>query len=288
MPPLLIGGAIQAGGSILSGILGGNAASKAAGQQAAAGQAAAQGQREAGQQAQSDLQVALKNETANEQPFLSAGQGAVGNLSRLLAPGGSLTSSYSPFVAPNAVTMSNDPGYQFQLQQGENAIQNSAAARGGLLSTGTAKNLNNYAQGTAAQAFNDVYNRALSTYNTNFNTYNTSQNNLYNRLLGLTGVGENAAGTLNSNINSGTQSLASLLTGNAQAVGNDIMGVGNANASGTIGRANAYGGALQTGAGALGGAYTLAGLLGAQNASNTAPPPTANMNDTQFQNYFAG
>lgn len=269
MPPLLIGGAIQAGGSILSGILGGNAASKAAQQQAAAGKAAASGQQAAGTQAQNDLQMALKNETGNEQPFVSAGQGAVGNLAQLLQPGGSLTQGYSNFSAPTGVTMQNDPGYQFQLQQGMNAIQNSAAARGGLLSTGTAKNLNNYAQGTASQAFNDVYNRALTSYQTNQNNFNTNNNNTYSRLSGLAGLGQNAASSLNSITNSGTQAMANNLTGNAQVVGNDLMGVGNAQAAGTVGQANAYGGALQTGAGALGGAMTLQGLFGAQNASNS-------------------
>lgn len=269
MPPLLIGGAISAGGSILSGILGGNAASTAAKQQAAAGQKAAAGQQAAGTQAQNDLQQAIGTETANQQPFLSAGQGAVSNLSQLLQPGGQLTQGYSNFSAPTGVTMQNDPGYQFQLQQGENAIQNSAAARGGLLSTGTAKTLNNYAQGTASQAFNDVYNRALTSYQTNQNNYNTNNTNTFNRLSGLAGLGANAASNLNSITNSGTQAMANNLTGNAQIVGNDITGVGNAQAAGTVGQANAYGGALQTGAGALGGAMTLQALLGAQNASNS-------------------
>ena len=48
MPPLLIGGAISAAGSILSGLLGANASSTAAQQQAAAGGKAASGQQAAG------------------------------------------------------------------------------------------------------------------------------------------------------------------------------------------------------------------------------------------------
>ena len=268
MPPLLIGGAISAGGSILSGILGGNAASKAAEQQAAAGRAAASGQQAAGAQAQNDLAMAQRSETANEQPFISAGQGAVSNLANLLAPGGALQTPYASFSAPTAVTMQNDPGYQFQLSQGINALQNSAAARGGLLSTGTAKALNNYAQGTAAQNFSDVYNRALQTYNTNASNYYTGQNNQFSRLSSLAGLGENAAGSLNGILNSGSQAMANNLTGNAQVVGNDLMGVGNAQAAGTVGSANAYGGALTGATGAIGSGLTLSALLGAQNSSN--------------------
>ena len=90
---------------------------------------------QAGSQAQAAQQSQLKSEGANEQPFVGAGQKAVGSLSNLLAPGGQLTQGYGSFTAPTGVTEQNDPGYQFRLQQGQNALQNSAAARGGLLST---------------------------------------------------------------------------------------------------------------------------------------------------------
>lgn len=218
----------------------------------------------------------------NEQPFVSAGQGAVQNLSGLLSNGGSLTQGYQNFSAPTGVTMQNDPGYQFQLQQGENAIQNSAAARGGLLSTGTAKTLNNYAQGTASQAFNDVYNRALTSYQTNQGNYNTNNNNTYSRLSGLAGLGANSAGNLNSTLNSGTQAMANNLTGNAQIVGSDLMGVGNSQAAGTIGQANAYGGALTGATGAIGGGLTLSALLGASNASNSSNTYVPSVNNGSF------
>lgn len=98
---------------------------------------------------------------------------------------------------------------------------------------------------------------------------NLNNNNTYSRLMGLTGVGANAASNLNSTINSGTQAMANNLTGNAQAVGSDITGVGNAQAAGTVGQANAYGGALQGAGNAIGGAMSLSSLLGAQNASNS-------------------
>lgn len=46
-----------------------------------------------------------------------------------------------------------DPGYQFRLQQGEQAINRSAAARGGRLGGDTLKALNDYAQGQASQEY---------------------------------------------------------------------------------------------------------------------------------------
>lgn len=54
-----------------------------------------------------------------------------------------------------------DPGYRFRLQQGLDAVQRSAAAGGKVLSGQTLKALNDYAQGTAAQGYQDAYNRAL-------------------------------------------------------------------------------------------------------------------------------
>jgi len=54
-----------------------------------------------------------------------------------------------------------DPGYQFRLQQGLDAVQHGAAAGGKALSGQTLKALNDYAQGTAAQAYQDAYGRAL-------------------------------------------------------------------------------------------------------------------------------
>lgn len=277
MPPLAIGGAISAGGSILSGILGASAADKAAKQQAAAGQQASNLAGAAGSQAQAAQQSQLKSEGANEQPFVGAGQQAVGSLSNLLAPGGQLTQGYGSFNAPTGVTEQNDPGYQFRLQQGQNALQNSAAARGGLLSTGTAKNLNDYAQNSASAEYGNVYNRALGTYQTNQNNFNTNNSNLYNRLAGVSQLGQGAASSLNSVQQSGTNNLTGNLLNTAQIQGNDITGIGNAQSAGTIRQADAIGGALSNGANAIGQGISLSALLGARNASNTVAPTNTNV-----------
>lgn len=81
--------------------------------------------------------------------------------------------TYTPppaFAAPTADEALNDPGYQFAAQQGEQALDQSAAA-GGLLNTGgTLKDILAWGQNYAAQRYGDVYNRDLSTYNTNLNS----------------------------------------------------------------------------------------------------------------------
>jgi hypothetical protein len=55
-----------------------------------------------------------------------------------------------------------DPGYQFRLDQGKRQIENSAAARGGLLSGGALKGLTEYNQGFASNEYMNVYNRLAS------------------------------------------------------------------------------------------------------------------------------
>jgi hypothetical protein len=255
--------------------MGSNAASDAAAKQAAAGRAAASGS----QAQQTDALAAQNNattaQTANQQPFIGAGQSAIGNLSSELGPGGQLTQGYGAFTAPTGVTEQNDPGYQFRLQQGQNALQNSAAARGGLLSTGTAKNLNDYAQGQASQEYGNVYNRALQTYGTNFNTFNTNNSNLYNRQMGVAGLGQNSASNLNSNLQAGAQNQGNIDVTSGQIVGNDLMGVGNAQAAGIIGSNNALTQGISGAANSVNQGLTLQQILGAQNASSQAPQQTS-------------
>lgn len=270
MPPAIIGGAISAGSNILGGLLGSSAASKAAAAQQAAAAKASGLAGAAGTQAQDFQTNQLAGENANSQPFIQAGQGATSQLSSLLAPGGQLTQGYGQFNAPTAEQAQNTPGYQFQLQQGLNALQNSAAARGGLLSTGTAKNLENYSQGLASTNYQNAYSNALNAYNTNFNTFNTGQNNLYNRLSGLAGQGANSAANLNSVQQQGTNNLSNILMGTAQTQGQDLMGGANAQAAGIVGSNNALVGGLTGAANNIGGAIQLNQLLGAQNAGNSS------------------
>jgi len=267
----LFGGLLSGVGSLVSGIMGARAADDAAKKQAAAGNKAAGIATAAGQQATDAQNQATAAANANSQPFIQAGQGAVSNLSQLMAPGGQLTQGYGQFTAPTAEQAAQTPGYQFQLQQGLSALQNSAAARGGLLSTGTAKNLEQYAQGVASSNYQNTYSNALNAYNTNFNTFNTGQNNLYNRLYGLAGMGANSASSLNSVNQAGANNLTGNMLHTAQLVGNDIMGVGNAQAAGIVGGSNALTGGIQGMANAAGQGITLASLMGAQNASGGAP-----------------
>src|SRR5689334_9414315 len=130
MASLVIGGLAGGLGSLFGGLFGKSAAEKAAQIQADASLKAAQIQQQEFGQALDFQKGVYGTEQKNLEPYITTGQGNLANLEAILP---SLTTPYQSFQAPTGVDMSNDPGYQFRLQQGEEALQNSAAARGGLL-----------------------------------------------------------------------------------------------------------------------------------------------------------
>jgi hypothetical protein len=91
-----------------------------------------------------------------------------------------------PFAPPSADSViKNDPGYQFRLGQGTQALEQSAAARGTLNTGGTLQDLVNYGQSYASGEYNQAYNRALGTYQTNYgNALNSYITNFGNALAG--------------------------------------------------------------------------------------------------------
>lgn len=166
---------------------------------------------------------------------------------------GSLLQSYpgGPFVAPTGVTEQNDPAYQFRLKTGLDALNNSAAARGGLLSGGTLKAAQDFAQNDASNEYGNVYNRALNTYGTNYNQFVNDQTNQFNKLAAISGLGQTSAQDLsNAGLMAGGQVGNTLLT-SGQQIGQDLNNAGAARASGIIGGANAITGAINNGSNQL-------------------------------------
>ena len=68
------------------------------------------------------------------------------------------------FAAPSYQQAQEDPGYQFRLRQGQQALENSAAAKGMLRTGGTMKGLMDYNQAAASQEYDKAYGRALGEY----------------------------------------------------------------------------------------------------------------------------
>jgi hypothetical protein len=148
------------------------------------------------------------------------------------------------FQAPTDVTEQNDPGYQFRLQQGTQAVQNSAAASGDLLSGNTLAGLTQYGQNYASNEYQNVYNRALQQYQQQYNIYQNNQANQWNRLASMAGIGQTAVNQLNSAGSTAAQNYGNTVIGSTNAIGQNLNNAAAATASGYVGSANAYGGAL--------------------------------------------
>jgi hypothetical protein len=160
------------------------------------------------------------SEQQNLNPYLQLGQTGVNNLNTALAPGGSLTSQFS--FDPTQIA--NNPDYQFQLQQGNQAVQRAAAANGTLMGGGTLKALDSYSQGLASNEIGQAFNQALAGFQAN------RQNNLTALTLPLN-VGQNATGQSQSAYqNYGNLSGQNLTTGAAQDAGLGLTGA-NLNAN---------------------------------------------------------
>lgn len=284
---------ISAGVGILVGSLGGAAVGAtgsiiAGGEQAGAATNAANLQYSLGQQQLQQNQAQFNKTQQNIAPWIAAGTQGLGSLSSLLStPGqGLLTPWTQQFNAPTAAQAQATPGYQFALQQGQNSVQNSAAAQGGLLSTGTQKTLDQYSQGLADQTYQQTYNNALTQYQQAYNVFQGNQTNEFNRLASLSGVGQTAATQLGQQSNQASQIGAGIAANTGAQVGNSLMAAGAATASGYAGVANALGGgfgnlsqygllqSLLNGQGGGGGGVALqptAGQLGIP--SDTGLPP---------------
>lgn len=238
-----------------------------AGALGAVGSVVAGGEQAAGQEQAANTQAGMFNTVQGiEAPYVSQGNAAETTLGQLLgtsagtgangaASGTSLPAGYlTQTFNPTTQQLESYPGYQFQLQQGDLATQNAASATGGAISGAALKQLSTFNQGLAA-----------SNYSNYFNQFQTQQNNIFDRLSTIAGLGQSAASTT---ANSGTQ----LGTGIAQAQ----AAAAGATAGGTVGATNALGNSGTT----LG----LLSVLGANNAGintlgNEEFAPTTPEND---------
>jgi len=173
------------------------------------------------------------------------------------------------FTAPTAATEQNDPGYQFRLSQGTKALQNSAAARGDLLSGNTLRDITQYGQDYASNEYQNVYNRALQGYQQNYNIYENNQANQWNRLAALSGIGQTAVNQLNSAGQNAASNYGNTSLTGAGLIGQNLNNAAAATASGYVGGANAWGGALGS-LGSLGSMIPYLQMLNQQGAGSGA------------------
>jgi hypothetical protein len=158
---------------------------------------------------------------------------------------GSLMQPFSEqFAAPTDVTEQNDPGFQFRLKQGQQALERSAAARGSLLTGGTMKDLTNYAQDYASNEYNNVYNRAMGEYLNRYNIFKQNQNDQFNRLAALAGIGQTSTSQLMGAGQNAASNVGNLLMTSGAQQAQAINNAAAARASGYAAGGNIWGNTL--------------------------------------------
>jgi hypothetical protein len=216
-----------AGGVAAAGLVGSYMSSQAS-------KSAAQTQADAANQATASQRDALNQQIELQKPFTTAGTTAVNQLSAMTQPGGSATKdfAYSPFE------YQADPGYAFRMKQGMDAMNATAAARGGLISGNALKAGQTFGQEMGSQEYQNSFSRYLQNYANAQNTFQLNRNNLLDPLKFLTNIGQAGASNQAANVGS---------FGSSQAA--NTMGAANATAAGQVGSANAYTSTINQGIG---------------------------------------
>ena len=168
-------------------------------------------------------------------PYRAVGTEAIQRLGDQFRSGGTLAQPFNePFVAPGSPAMAGrpstpltlDPGYQFRLEEGQKALERSAAARGTLLTGGTAKALQRYGQGLASQEYGAAYNRAFGEYQQRHDIFRQNQSDLFNRETSLANLGYGATGQQADLNTSGAAAAAAGQVGSANAYAQGIGQLG--------------------------------------------------------------
>lgn len=229
MPWSVAAAGIGAAGALGGGMMGKNASSKAGNQQAAAMQQALDYQKEV-------------HQTASDQfaPYITGGTNALGALGQLFGisiPG----TGYTGNALDSFKAFTQTPYYQFPLQQGIDAMDRSATARGLELNPGQMAAVNKYGQGVASSNFG----------------------NYIQQLASLAGIGQSSISALSGQ---GNQAATNVLTGQS--------GLGTAQASGTVGGANALTQALSQASSLIGGGLKQFGSSYGTNGTNNPDSST--------------
>lgn len=219
-------------------LVGSSASRSASKAQQQATETASQASRETTQASIEAQERMFNRQVALQEPFRETGLAAQNRLADLLGVSGRTDQpGYGYGTQPFTMAQYQaDPGYGFRLKRGLDAMERTAAARGGLLSGNQLRGAMEFGQDLASQEYGNAFNR-----------FQTERSNILNPLQSLGGVGQTATNTL-------TNAAGNLGAGMAGAYGNlgsalsaNAINAGNARASGYMGTANALSGAVGQG-----------------------------------------
>jgi hypothetical protein len=205
--------AVAIGGSAILGAISSNSASR---RQVSAARE--------GQDAQERM---FERQNELNEPFRQAGMTGQNRYMELLGLGGNTgAQGYGRYARDFGMSdFQQDPGYQFRLSEGLKALDRQAAARGGLISGAALKAAGRYGQDYASGEYGNAFNR-----------YQVNRSNQLNPLASLAGMGQTA-----------TNALSNAAGQYGQAAYGSATDIGNAQAAGRMGMANALAGGVGQG-----------------------------------------
>lgn len=231
---------------LVGGVFGSNSASNAADAQVDATNASIAAQERIAADNLAFQREVYEDSIARNQPYYDMGTAALQLQSdRALS---------APTFRPGRFEAS--PEYEYRLNEGLNALDAGASARGIRMSGAALMDRNDHAQGFVSNEYDNWWGRELDK----FNAARLSDNDVFNRLGTISGTGQiatNALDTAGQNFASGATS-SNLTTG--ANIGNALQTGGEARASGYAGQNAAWQNALSGVGTGLGAAY--AGYFG--------------------------
>ena len=212
-------GAAIVGSAVVGGVVASRSASK---------QAKAAGKASDAQVASNSENIAFQKEVFKQQrednaPWREAGEASLNEMRTGMDSGEFQPGKFD-------FKFKEDPGYQFRKQEGINALDASASARGRLKSGAQQKAVTRFGSNIASQEYRNAFNRSLTKYQINAGR----KEGRFNRLASLSNVGQVA--------NSADQAARSNMASNVSA---STTASGNAIAQGAINKGNARASAYQ-------------------------------------------
>jgi hypothetical protein len=204
---------------------------------------AAQTQADAANNASALQDAQFQQTRQDNMPRINTGNAALARLSDYLGLTVPASENQDPTqggvfnpVAPNANTgslmrqftgkdLQSDPGYQFGLDQGLRATNERLGAAGQRYGGAAIKAANRYANDYAGTKFSEAFNRDMA-----------DKNQRFNMLSGVAGTGQVAS-----------NQVSAAGQNNANQVGQNLIGAGDARASGYISQGNIFGNAINQG-----------------------------------------
>lgn len=244
---------IGAGASVYSATKQSNAAKKAAETQAEAYGNATSVQMEMFEKALADQKAARDQSIKLTEPWREAGENALKRLQLMVSKG------------PGKYSHQDSPSYQFEMGEGENAINRNMAARGLSNSGAALKSLQGYSQGLANKDYWTGYQNHMNRYYQSLTPYQS-----------LAGIGMTTIGNQQNAIQGYANNAGNLMTQTGSNVAQNAIGAGNAGASGYINQANAFTGGMNSMTNNLMNGMLMYKLFGSDSDQNT--PVTSNYN----------